>query len=115
MTEENQDSDSLRREVTAALMSARRDAWRARCEKAEAELAAEREKVRRLERAATIAEANRESLETLRQQYRLVHGYWHDVRIESAKRQAEIIYLRSLVADQIGELGQEMQGDAPST
>lgn len=152
MTEENQDSDSLRREPTAELARQRRDAWRARYDAEHAKYLVECKKVRRLEREAAIAEDNREILEILRQQHQLVHGYWLDVRAQNVhlqsviedyenriswnttcqqcantldraiedheraeRAEAEVVRLRALIADQIGVMGQEMQGGASST
>ena len=148
MTEVNQDSDSPRREPTVELMRQRRDAWRARYDEEHARYLGEHEKVRRLERTAMVAEANRESLETLRQQYRLIHGYWHDVRGQlvkaevmirrlteegaaqhanyrrlsqelralratAAEQETTIARLRELIADQIGEMGQQIERKLP--
>ena len=143
--------EAQRRPVTVEQMRQRRDAWRVRYDAEHAKYVVEREKARRLERALETADATWESLETLRRQYRLVHQYWHDVRVENIRlrtevrqltedldrrhgnfrlmskesralrtkvveqettiqrRDEEITRLRALIADELGELGRELE------
>lgn len=89
----NQDSDSPRREPTVELMTRRRDAWRQRYEALLDEAKALREKIRRLERDAKIAAEQRENLETLRANHRLIHQYWTEARVRVIERDATIQHL----------------------